>query len=102
VNQVFVYGREVKDFRNVDYEAMAMLNVSATQELARKLAAKDGEVSKLQAQGSQLEQKLAGVQKLVAQLAEESRRVKLAGRSAPQPHAAAAVRPTLTTASLQP
>jgi hypothetical protein len=35
--QVFVYGREVKDFRSVDYDAIAMLNVSATQELARKL-----------------------------------------------------------------
>ena len=34
---VFVYGREVKDFRNVDYEAIAMLNVSATQELNRRL-----------------------------------------------------------------
>jgi hypothetical protein len=34
---VFVYGREVKDFRSVDYDAIAMLNVSATQELARKL-----------------------------------------------------------------
>ncbi len=35
--QVFVYGREVKDFRVVDYEAIAMLNVSATQELSRRL-----------------------------------------------------------------
>jgi hypothetical protein len=35
--QVFVYGREVSDFRTVDYDALAMLNVSATQELARKL-----------------------------------------------------------------
>lgn len=34
---VFVYGREVKDFRTVDYEAIAMLNVSATQQLAREL-----------------------------------------------------------------
>ena len=36
-DQVFVYGREVNDFRSVDYDAIAMLNVSATQELARKL-----------------------------------------------------------------
>jgi hypothetical protein len=35
--EVFVYGREVSDFRTVDYDAIAMLNVSATQELARKL-----------------------------------------------------------------
>jgi hypothetical protein len=34
---VFVYGREVKDFRSVDYEAIAMLNVSATQELNHRL-----------------------------------------------------------------
>jgi len=36
-DQVFVYGREVNDFRSVDYDAIAMLNVSATQELARQL-----------------------------------------------------------------
>lgn len=35
--RVFVYGREVSDFRTVDYEAISMLNVSATQELARQL-----------------------------------------------------------------
>jgi hypothetical protein len=38
-DQVFVYGREVKDFRMVDYEAIAMLNVSATQELNRLVQA---------------------------------------------------------------
>jgi hypothetical protein len=36
-NEVFVYGREVKDFRSVDYDAISMLNISATQELARRL-----------------------------------------------------------------
>jgi hypothetical protein len=36
-DQVFVYGREVNDFRSVDYDAISMLNVSATQELARQL-----------------------------------------------------------------
>lgn len=34
---VFVYGREVDDFRTVDYEAISMLNVSATQELVKRL-----------------------------------------------------------------
>ena len=33
--QVFVYGREVNDFRIVDYQAISMLNVSATQEQQR-------------------------------------------------------------------
>jgi len=36
-DQVFGYGREVAPFRCWDYDAIAMLNVSATQELARKL-----------------------------------------------------------------
>ena len=36
-DEVFVYGREVKDFRVVDYEAISMLNVSATQELKREV-----------------------------------------------------------------
>ena len=31
--KVFVYGKEVDDFKIVDYEAISMLNVSATQEL---------------------------------------------------------------------
>ena len=35
--KVFVYGREVDDFRMVDYDALSMLNLSATQELARRL-----------------------------------------------------------------
>lgn len=37
VNKIFVYGREVEDVRAVDYDAISMLNVSATQELYRRL-----------------------------------------------------------------
>lgn len=48
--QIFVYGREVKDFRVVDYEAVAMLNVSATQELHRELQARDAEIAALKKQ----------------------------------------------------
>lgn len=33
--EVFVYGRQVNDFHQVDYDALSMLNISATQELAR-------------------------------------------------------------------
>ncbi len=33
--EVFVYGREVKDFRSLDYDAIAMLNVSATQQVKK-------------------------------------------------------------------
>ena len=45
--QVFVYGREVKDFRVVDYEAIAMLNVSATQELSRRLEQQEMDTASL-------------------------------------------------------
>jgi hypothetical protein len=41
---VFVFGREVDDFRTLDYDAIAMLNVSATQQLKKE---KDEEVKGL-------------------------------------------------------
>jgi len=46
---VIVFGREVDDFRTVDYDAISMLNVSATQELARRLEEKTQEVETLKA-----------------------------------------------------
>lgn len=56
--KVFVYGREVKDFRSVDYDALSMLNVSATQELARRLEAKEAEVAQLRDRLARLERLL--------------------------------------------
>ena len=44
-DRVFVYGREVNDFRSVDYDAIAMLNVSATQELHRRLEAQTARIA---------------------------------------------------------
>ena len=44
---VFVHVREVNDFRSVVYEAISMLNVSATRELTRQLAAKDARIAAL-------------------------------------------------------
>ena len=54
--QVFVYGREVKEFRVVDYEAIAMLNVSATQELNRLLEAQAEQVRRQTTRITELEQ----------------------------------------------
>lgn len=34
---LFVYGKEVDDFHTVDYDAISMLNVSATQEILKRL-----------------------------------------------------------------
>ncbi len=56
---VFVYGREVKDFRTVDYEAIAMLNVSATQELHRRAAAQDARLTAQAAEIAALKTQLA-------------------------------------------
>jgi len=39
IKEVFVYGREVNDFHTVDYEAISMLNVSATQEQQKIIVA---------------------------------------------------------------
>jgi hypothetical protein len=57
---LFVYGREVDDFRSVDYDAIAMLNVSATQELAKKLEEKDAVIAALVARLSALEKRVSG------------------------------------------
>lgn len=64
--EVFVFGREVDDFRTVDYEAISMLNVSATQELARRVEEKEAEVTRLtklvetlQARDQEREERLA-------------------------------------------
>jgi len=56
---VFVYGREVKDLRFVDYDAIAMLNVSATQELAKRLQDKESRITSLEARLAALEKLLS-------------------------------------------
>lgn len=45
---VFIYGREVDDFHTVDYEAIAMLNVSATQEQQRLITAQQNTIASQQ------------------------------------------------------
>jgi Head domain of trimeric autotransporter adhesin/Chaperone of endosialidase len=36
-DKIFVFGREVNDFRSVDYEALSMLGISAIQQLAKEI-----------------------------------------------------------------
>lgn len=75
-DSVFVYGREVKDFRVVDYEALSMLNLSATQELARRMEAlrkSEARMAELEAKAARvdsLEREMAEMKKLVAALAQ--------------------------------
>ncbi|MFN0080478.1 MAG: tail fiber domain-containing protein [Prosthecobacter sp.] len=56
---IFVYGREVKDFRVVDYEAISMLNVSATQQLKKE---KDAEVKALTSENADLRARVAALE----------------------------------------
>ena len=58
---LFVYGREVKDFRAVDYEAVAMLNVSATQALNQQVQKQAAEITALKAQLAQIAERLAAM-----------------------------------------
>lgn len=64
-DQVFVFGREVNDFRTVDYEAISMLNVSATQQIKKE---KDAEVKALQDENAGLRTKLAAQDQRLAAL----------------------------------
>ena len=75
--EVFVYGREVDDYRNVDYDAIAMLNVSATQELARKLEVSEAaqeanraELLRLRTENEALASRLAQIENLLKNGAE--------------------------------
>jgi len=81
--KVFVYGREVNDFRTVDYEAIAMLNVSATQQLKRE---KDAEIKVRDEKIAALESKLADM--ATKEKEQEARLARLeqalAGGSAPE------------------
>jgi hypothetical protein len=64
--KVFVYGREVEDFRSVDYEAITMLNVSATQELSRENEALKKRVAELETKDRARDAKLAAIEKLLS------------------------------------
>ena len=47
---VFIYGREVNDFHTVDYEAISMLNVSATQQQQHLIEAQQQRIEVLEAE----------------------------------------------------
>ncbi|MFH1499320.1 MAG: tail fiber domain-containing protein [Verrucomicrobiota bacterium] len=63
---VFIYGREVPDLKSVDYDALSMLNVSATQELHRKVTTLETELAARDARLKALEQRLAALEQLLA------------------------------------
>jgi hypothetical protein len=64
-DRVFVFGREVNDYRTVDYDAIAMLNVSATQQIKKE---KDAEVTALRDENAALRSQLAAQEKRLSEL----------------------------------
>jgi hypothetical protein len=52
--KVFVYGRQVNDFRSVDYDHIFTTGIGAIQELAKKVVAQGAELEELRAEVSKL------------------------------------------------
>ncbi len=67
---VFVYGRLVDDFHTVDYDAVAMLNVSATQQIKRE---KDAEVQALRDENAALRARLDKLESLLERMMPEEK-----------------------------
>jgi hypothetical protein len=65
---VFVYSREVSDFRSVDYEALTTLNISATQALVKRLNEAENKIEALEKQQTgfrNLEKRITILEKLL-------------------------------------
>ena len=67
---VFVYGREVDDFHIVDYDAISMLNVSATQELSKQIDILKAQYKTLEEENTILRSKLESLESSVASIIE--------------------------------
>ncbi|MCP4551438.1 MAG: hypothetical protein GY834_05235, partial [Bacteroidetes bacterium] len=67
-DKVFVYGREVDDFHTVDYEAISMLNVSATQEQQRIIEAQQTEIEALKTKANEMDALKAEIESIKAML----------------------------------
>jgi hypothetical protein len=59
--KLLVYGREVKDFKVVNYQEISNLNVSATQELARRVAELEAENAALRSHNEGLQKQNDGL-----------------------------------------
>ena len=69
---VFVYGKQVNDFHIVDYDALSMLNVSATQALSKRNKALEAKQSNLNTSLNNIEQQALKLDKLEVMLLQMS------------------------------
>jgi Head domain of trimeric autotransporter adhesin/Chaperone of endosialidase len=65
-DKIFVFGREVKDFRSVDYEAISMLGISAIQQLAKEHELLLKEIKQLKDDGKELNTRLGIIESLLS------------------------------------
>ncbi len=75
---VFIYGREVNDFHTVDYEAISMLNVSATQQLAKENEMIRDEINALEIQVAKINELEAIVNQIQQQLSTKIKETQIA------------------------
>ena len=62
LKKVFVYGKQVDDFLALDYDALSMLNVSATQELSKRIDTQQSSIKRLEAENALLKSALLGIE----------------------------------------
>lgn len=71
--KVFVFGREVNDFHSVDYNRLFTMNISATQELARRVEALEKENADYKAENAELRRLIEGIRADVNALKSQER-----------------------------
>jgi hypothetical protein len=64
-DKIFVYGKHVDDLLTVDYDALAMLNVSATQELSKQIELLKAENAKLKTENKNYESRLTKIEAML-------------------------------------
>ncbi len=65
LTNVFVYGKYVDDFLTVDYDALSMLNISATQELYKRLVELETENKALKTTTAKLEDRMERIEAML-------------------------------------
>ncbi len=65
---LFVYGKEIPDFHGIDFDQVTALNVSATQELARRVEQLEKENATLRQENGGLRTEMDGIEKRLLKL----------------------------------
>lgn len=65
LTQIYVYGKYVDDFLSVDYDALSMLNFSATQELYKRLVELETENKALKTTTAKLEDRMERIEAML-------------------------------------